>query len=260
MSAVLPEGRLVEMVFDPAEQRTRFVLWQNGIWRFESVVRAPVGERLIPYSAHNNLIKKEVVLFPSEPCDYGSETELVSDIQSFIHRYVDVSPRFERIASYYVLFSWLYDGFAELPYLRLRGDYGSGKTGAGKSTLLAPGLVKHLEDARGGKGTFVRRDPFEGIVAIRLIGIGHVEVDQVLAPLGRDCLRDARDQVTVGIEQRKALAPANVLQHHGFEQGRFAGTGLADDVDVGKPVLALDAKPLALIAELGTGKKGDGVW
>src|SRR5205085_4531376 len=48
--------------------------------------------------------------------------------QAFIHRYVDVSPLFERIASYYVLFSWLYDSFNELPYLRLRGDPGSGKT------------------------------------------------------------------------------------------------------------------------------------
>jgi hypothetical protein len=41
---------------------------------------------------------------------------------------VDVSPLFEKIASYYVLFSWVYDGFNELPYLRLRGDPGSGKT------------------------------------------------------------------------------------------------------------------------------------
>ena len=128
VSAVLRDGQLVEMVFDPVEQRTRFVLWQDGVWRFEPVVRATAGERLIPYSAHNNLVKKEVVLFPSEPCEYGSEANLVGEIQTFIHRYVDVSPRFERIASYYVLFSWLYDGFAELPYLRLRGDYGSGKT------------------------------------------------------------------------------------------------------------------------------------
>src|SRR3989441_7070691 len=41
---------------------------------------------------------------------------------------MDVSPLFEQIASYYVLFSWVYDGFNELPYLRLRGDTGSGKT------------------------------------------------------------------------------------------------------------------------------------
>ena len=128
MSAVFSDGQLVEMLFDPVEQRTRFVLWKDGVWRFEPFVRTPAGERLIPYSAQNNLIKKEVVLFPTEPCDYGSEADLVADIQKFIHRYVDVSPRFERIASYYVLFSWVYDGFAELPYLRLRGDYGSGKT------------------------------------------------------------------------------------------------------------------------------------
>ena len=128
VSAVLSNGQLLELVFDPIKRRTRFVVWQNGAWHFEQIVRVPEGERLVPYSAQNNLIKKEVVLFPSEPCEYGSEEELVEDIQTFIHRYVDVSPRFERIASYYVLFSWLYDGFAELPYLRLRGDYGSGKT------------------------------------------------------------------------------------------------------------------------------------
>ncbi len=125
---MLSDGQFVELVFDPIERQTRFVLWRNGTWRFESSVKTPAGERLYPYSAQNNLIKKEVVLFPSEPCEYGSEEDLVNEIRSFIHRYVDVSPRFERIASYYVLFSWLYDGFAELPYLRLRGDYGSGKT------------------------------------------------------------------------------------------------------------------------------------
>jgi len=128
ISAALSDGRLVEMVFDPGEARTRFVLWQNGAWRFESAVRTSSGEQLIPYSARNNLVRKEVVLFPTGPQEYGAEKDLVGEIQAFIHRYVDVSPRFERIASYYVLFSWLHDCFAELPYLRLRGDYGSGKT------------------------------------------------------------------------------------------------------------------------------------
>ena len=82
----------------------------------------------MPYSAGNNLIKNNVILLPSGPEAYGSEAELVAEIQAYIHRYVDLSPQFERIASYYALFSWLYDGFNELPYLRVRGDYGSGKT------------------------------------------------------------------------------------------------------------------------------------
>jgi hypothetical protein len=52
----------------------------------------------------------------------------VEDIQEFIHRYLDVSERFERIAPYYILMTWMYDKFNEIPYLRALGDYGSGKT------------------------------------------------------------------------------------------------------------------------------------
>jgi hypothetical protein len=82
----------------------------------------------VPYSPGNNLIKNDVVLLPSPPDEYDSEATLVAEIQAYVHRYVDLSPQFERIASYYVLFSWLYDGCNELPYLRVRGDHGSGKT------------------------------------------------------------------------------------------------------------------------------------
>jgi hypothetical protein len=35
-----------------------------------------------------------------------------------------------KVATAYVLLSWVYDAFNELPYLRFRGDYGSGKTRA----------------------------------------------------------------------------------------------------------------------------------
>jgi hypothetical protein len=41
---------------------------------------------------------------------------------------VDVSETFELVATYYVLLTWIYDTFNEIPYLRVRGDYGSGKT------------------------------------------------------------------------------------------------------------------------------------
>ena len=128
VSSVLSDGQLLEMIFDPAGKKTAFVIWQDGQWRFEPYWQVTPLKRLAPYSPENNLIKHEVVLFPSQPKEYGSEEELLAEVQSFIHRYVDVSPLFEKIASYYVLFSWVYDGFNELPYLRLRGDPGSGKT------------------------------------------------------------------------------------------------------------------------------------
>jgi hypothetical protein len=127
VSAVLADGSLVEMVYRAEENRTLFCISKDGELRYENELLEN-GTRMVPYSAHNNLISNEVVLFPSEANEYDTEQELVESIQSFIHRYVDVSPLFEQIASYYVLFTWVYDAFNELPYLRLRGDTGSGKT------------------------------------------------------------------------------------------------------------------------------------
>src|SRR5256712_1115746 len=125
VSTVLPDGSLVEMVCQ--ENRTLFCVSKDGAFRYEMNLLVN-GQRLVPYSPRNNLLTNEVVLFPSEPLEYTSEQELVEGIKAFIHRYVDVSPLFEQIASYYVLFTWVYDAFNELPYLRLRGDPGSGKT------------------------------------------------------------------------------------------------------------------------------------
>ena len=116
------------MVYDPIGKQTAFVHWSDNQWRFEPYWEVTPIKRLAPYSPENNLIRHEVVLFPSHPEEYGTEEQLLTEVQSFIHAYVDVSPLFEKIASYYVLFSWVYDGFNELAYLRLRGDPGSGKT------------------------------------------------------------------------------------------------------------------------------------
>ena len=126
--AVFEDGGLVELLYDPNAKRTSLAVWRNQACSVVPALELPTGERLVPYSPENNLIKNNVVLLPSGPEEYGSEAELAAEVQAYIHRYVDLTPQFERIASYYVLFSWLYDAFNELPYLRVRGDYGSGKT------------------------------------------------------------------------------------------------------------------------------------
>lgn len=81
-----------------------------------------------PYPANTGIIDARVVLFPEKPQPYGSQRQLVRTIQDFIHRYLDIDPFYERLAAYYVLFSWVYDMFENLPYLRALGDYGTGKT------------------------------------------------------------------------------------------------------------------------------------
>ena len=129
VSAVFDDGSILELVYDPVICETHFAYaHKSGIWEFEDKHRINAMTELVPYSPHNNLIKNEIVLLPSTPCEYGTEAELLAEIKTFVHRYVDVSPLYEDIACYYVLFSWVYDGFNELPYLRVRGDPGCGKT------------------------------------------------------------------------------------------------------------------------------------
>jgi hypothetical protein len=128
VSAVLKSGALVELVCDTDRKRTGFAVWRNGAWRWTEEIEDDAGRMLVPYAFDNNLMRNNVVLFARWPEECGSQKELAEEVRAFIHRYVDLSDGFERVASYYVLFTWVHDSFNELPYLRVRGDYGSGKT------------------------------------------------------------------------------------------------------------------------------------
>lgn len=131
VARVTPDRTIIELVHDRAKEETGLVVSRfGGLWNIEQEVRIHTGETLVPYSAKNNLIASGCVLLPSKPEHHGDKAELLAEIEAFIHRYVDLSPLFERIAAHYVLLSWLHDAFSELPYLRLSGDYGSGKTRA----------------------------------------------------------------------------------------------------------------------------------
>lgn len=119
---------MVELVLDG--EVTRFATGASGGIELVDSVVAPDGTTLVPVLEKNNLIHHRAVLLPGPPEPHGSLGLLVSGIEAYIERYVDLSPDFLKIASAYVVLSWLYDAFNELPYLRFRGDYGSGKTRA----------------------------------------------------------------------------------------------------------------------------------
>src|SRR6201985_1637158 len=85
-SAVLADGSLAEMLHQPDERKTALCIWKDGVVRIESSVHDR-GQTLVPYSPGNNLLAHEVVLLPSEPLEYGSDSELVAEIRSFIHAY-----------------------------------------------------------------------------------------------------------------------------------------------------------------------------
>jgi hypothetical protein len=165
-SEVKADGTLIELVYDPSRHLTSFVVSKGGQWRFEPSLESGQNRRIVPFSPDNNLLKTSALVLPSGPEEYGTEHELIGEIQAYIHRYVDLSPAFERLASYYVLLSWVYDAFNEVPYLRVRGDYGTGKT----RFLLVVGALCYKSFFASGASTvspiFHTLDAFRGTLVI----------------------------------------------------------------------------------------------
>lgn len=128
VSAVLEDGTIIETIYRPELNETALVTWQNGAVAEHRDLHLSRLGRVTPYSPDNNLLSHGVVLFPSAVGEHGSTQEILTAVRSFIHRYADVGEVFEEVASYYVLLSWIYEAFNEVPYLRLKGDFGSGKS------------------------------------------------------------------------------------------------------------------------------------
>jgi len=129
-SRVLPDGRLVELIYSNDRQATTLVVGAGEDIEIASTLDAEGDQQWVPVPATNNLIQHGVVVLPERPEFYKSVEALVSEIHEFIDRYLDLSPSFRAVAVHYILLTWVYDAFGELPYLRLRGDFGSGKTRA----------------------------------------------------------------------------------------------------------------------------------
>ncbi len=128
-SRVLPDGRLVELVLPRSGKKTLLAVSSGA--QVDLVDELHVdGELFVPVSAANSLIKNDAILLPEGPEAYGDVAALVADIETYFDRYVTLSDWFRQLAAYYVLFSWVYDAFEELPYLRVQAEHGSGKTRA----------------------------------------------------------------------------------------------------------------------------------
>jgi hypothetical protein len=126
----LPDGGIAEIIFNPKRNTTSFSVYRNGLVVEQDAIELDDETKLVPISAGNNLIKHRAILLPSEAEAYESVRELAALIGGYLYKYVDLSHSFRKIATCYILLTWVYDAFNELPYLRLRGDFGSGKTRA----------------------------------------------------------------------------------------------------------------------------------
>jgi len=119
---VLPDGTIGEMVVGDDERS--FVIASNGSVR--KAYQYDTG-RFVYLPTRDGLVG-EVVHFASSATPYDSQSLLFKQVKGFIHHYLELPADFEDIASLYILLSWVYEFAPSIPYLRVIGDWGTGKT------------------------------------------------------------------------------------------------------------------------------------
>lgn len=123
----LASGELVELVYDPVEVTTAFAVGRADNWCVVPQIEDG-GRTLVPVPADNSLIHHGMVLLPSRLEAFISEHTLRSAVTNYLRRYLAMDDDIEQLVCSYILFTWLFDSFNDVPYLRVQGDYGTGKT------------------------------------------------------------------------------------------------------------------------------------
>ena len=123
ISFIRDEDKMVEEVYDG--KGVKFAIWSNNKINYSDQVVIS-GQRYKPI--FNKDVTKNLVLLPSSAEDYGTEEELAKEIEEFIRKWVGVTDEYYKIATWYIMTTWVYDKFDTINYLRALGDTGSGKS------------------------------------------------------------------------------------------------------------------------------------
>ncbi|MCB4791297.1 MAG: hypothetical protein LHV68_05355 [Elusimicrobia bacterium] len=123
------DGRVAELIYDPCgeKQKNWAVYVNDGISICETL---NVDGVLVHPGLEDDMsiFESGTVLFSSGIEDYESDGALLDEAINFIRDYVTVSPGFTFLSALYAFYSYIFDKFSVLPYLRVIGEYGSGKS------------------------------------------------------------------------------------------------------------------------------------
>jgi len=127
-SKVEIDGRLYEEVYNSDTGEAKFVYYDEKRQMILETDYINDGDiRYVPLV--DNFVKIKAVILPTKAEEYESEEILLANIQSFIHKYLDISEEDEQICTWTIPTFWLYDKLnIMIPYLRALGDTGCGKS------------------------------------------------------------------------------------------------------------------------------------
>jgi len=125
-TSIKNKNKIIETIKNKESNQTEYVYLEND--KIKKINNYKVGDtEYIPPRFNSKLVQGRILILPSE-VDTTENEDLVKEISDFIRKYVDIQEDEIIVASYYILMTWIYDKFHEIPYLRVLADYGSGKT------------------------------------------------------------------------------------------------------------------------------------
>ncbi|MDP9160717.1 MAG: hypothetical protein M3O09_10895 [Acidobacteriota bacterium] len=125
--SIVEDGMMGELVYN----KTLISPFQFAVWEGDLSVKKSLsinGETISPPRAARNVVEPGVVTLPTAAVPYGSQSSLVREVASFVHKYADVPEYWEDLITHYILMTWVYDRFSAVPYLRFLGEPGTGKS------------------------------------------------------------------------------------------------------------------------------------
>lgn len=120
----------IGLEYDQEEDKTYFAVRYPDGHVEDRLEKVMIGKQKYRPMPANNIIRKRVILLPSEMIDLRPEEDLLFAIKAHNARYFDfgADETFEQLCMIYPFFTYLSRQFRTVPYLRALGDYGTGKS------------------------------------------------------------------------------------------------------------------------------------
>jgi len=122
----LSDGRLAEQAWDGIEPL--YLLYDPETDKVERVEYVE-DDGVQYFPVDNDEVKVELTLFPTTAFDYESDEQLFKDIIEFLNRWHEApTERDRKLDALYVLLTYVYDLLPRVPYRRMLGALGRGKS------------------------------------------------------------------------------------------------------------------------------------
>ncbi len=127
-SKVFNNGTMIETVYNTVEEETLLAIYKDGQYRLDEKFTDEKGTEYYPIQSSNDLLKKGFVKLASGVSEISGNRALYQQVRDYIAQYMNIPDDFLAVSAVYVLMSWVYEKFNTLAYLRVIGNFGTGKS------------------------------------------------------------------------------------------------------------------------------------